>query len=102
VHVLFVHRNFPAQFGHIAASLVQREGWQCTFVSEREPGEAAGVANIQYTLTGGATEQTHVLARTFENGCWHAAAVYQALRPVSAAVKPDLIVGTAGSARRSC
>lgn len=37
-----------------------------------------------------------MLARTFENGCWHAAAVYEALRPVRAAVTPDLIVGHSG------
>jgi glycosyltransferase involved in cell wall biosynthesis len=96
MHVLFVHRNFPAQFGHIASHLARHAGWRCTFVSERPPLQAGGVANIQYALKGGATERTHVLARTFENGCWHAAAVYDALRPVSAALRPDLIVGHSG------
>ncbi len=96
MHVLFVHRNFPAQFGHIAAHLVREQGWTCTFVSELPPGEAAGVANIQYQLKGSASASSHVLARSFENACWHAGAVYEALRPVQAAVRPDLIVGHSG------
>ena len=96
MHVLFVHRNFPAQFGHIAARLVAERGWTCTFVSEKPPGTAGGVANIQYRPRGGATEKTHYLSRTFENGIWHAAGVYEAMKPVSAAIKPDLIVGHSG------
>ena len=96
VHVLFVHKNFPAQFGHIAARGVAERGWKATFVSEKPPGTAGGVDNIQYRPRGGATEKTHYLSRTFENGVWHAAGVYEALKPVSAAIKPDLIVGHSG------
>jgi glycosyltransferase involved in cell wall biosynthesis len=96
VHVLFVHRNFPAQFGHIAARGVAERGWTATFVSEKPPGTSGGVNNIQYQPRGSATEATHYLSRTFENGIWHAAGVYEALRPVSAAIRPDLIVGHSG------
>jgi glycosyltransferase involved in cell wall biosynthesis len=96
LHVLFVHRNFPAQFGHIASRLVQERGWKCTFVSEKPPGSAGGVDNIQYRPRGGPTEHTHYLARTFESGIWHAAGVYEAMKPVSAAIRPDLIVGHSG------
>ncbi len=96
MHVLFVHRNFPAQFGHIAARGVAERGWTATFVSEKPPGTAGGVNNIQYRPRGAATEATHYLSRTFENGIWHAAGVYEALRPVSAAIRPDLIVGHSG------
>ena len=96
MHVLFVHRNFPAQFGHIAARGVAERGWTATFVSEKPPGTSGGVNNIQYRPKGAATEATHYLSRTFENGIWHAADVYEALRPVSAAIRPDLIVGHSG------
>ncbi len=96
MHVLFVHKNFPAQFGHIGARGVEERDWTATFVSEKPPGTAGGVNNIQYRPRGAATEKTHYLARTFENGVWHAAGVYEALKPVSAAVKPDLIVGHSG------
>ena len=96
MHVLFVHRNFPAQFGHIAARGVAERGWTCTFVSEKPPASVGGVDNVQYRPRGGATERTHYLSRTFENGIWHAAGVYEAMKPVSAAIRPDLIVGHSG------
>jgi hypothetical protein len=47
MHVLFVHKNFPAQFGHIASHLVREHGWDCTFVSERPSRELGGVRTIQ-------------------------------------------------------
>jgi glycosyltransferase involved in cell wall biosynthesis len=96
LRALFVHKNFPAQFGHIASRLAQEHGWQCTFVSERTPVSAGGVDNIQYRLRGGATEKTHYCSRTFENGIWHAAGVFDALQPVTSMVRPDVIVGHSG------
>jgi hypothetical protein len=33
MHVMFIHPNFPAQFGHIAAHLTQLPGWQATCVT---------------------------------------------------------------------
>lgn len=58
MHVLFVHKNYPAQFGHIARHLIDTHGFRCTFVSEKPPGITNGLERIQYTLKGGATEQT--------------------------------------------
>jgi hypothetical protein len=42
VHVLFVHKNFPAQFGHIGSFLAREHGWKSTFVSEKPPETAGG------------------------------------------------------------
>jgi glycosyltransferase involved in cell wall biosynthesis len=96
VHVLFVHRNFPAQFGHIAAHLAEDRGWRATFVSERPAGQVDGIELIQYTPRGAATKRGHYLARGFENAVWHAAAVWDALKPFEATLQPDLIVGHSG------
>jgi glycosyltransferase involved in cell wall biosynthesis len=49
-----------------------------------------------YKTTGGATAQTHYCSRTFENGVWHAAAVYDALKPLRRDLRPDLVVGHSG------
>ena len=94
MHVLFVHKNFPAQFGHLAAALT-RQGHRCTFVSQTPAGTVDGIEKIRYTLRGGATRHTHYCSRTFENATWHAHAVYEALeaRPD---IRPDLVVGHSG------
>jgi glycosyltransferase involved in cell wall biosynthesis len=95
MHALFIHQNYPAQFGHVAASLARRRGFRCTFVSQQPPGTADGVERIQYHLRGGATAQSHYCSRTFENAAWHSHAVYEALaaRPD---VRPDLVVAHSG------
>lgn len=95
MHVLFVHQNFPAQFGHIAVHLDRKLGMRSTFVSEKPPGRFGGVERVQYTVNGGSTPQTHYCSRTFENSIWHTAAVYEALR-ARPDIRPDLIVGHSG------
>jgi len=95
VHVLYVHRHFPAQFGHLAAELVRRNEWRCTFVSETEPGEAAGIEKIQYQLSGEG-RHGHPLARGFDEDVRHAAAVQGRLKPLRDSLHPDLIVGHSG------
>ncbi len=95
MHILFVHQNFPAQFGHIASYLAKDHGFECTFVSERPAGIADGIERIQYKIQGGATEKNHFCSRTFENAIWHTNAVYDALK-ARPDVKPDLIVGHSG------
>jgi len=96
MHVLFVHKNFPAQFGHIAAYLIKQKGYRCSFVSETPPGMVGGIQKIQYKPAGGASETTHYLTRTFENATAHAAGVYEALKPQVTRLRPDLIVGHSG------
>jgi glycosyltransferase involved in cell wall biosynthesis len=95
MHVLFIHQNFPAQFGHIAAYLTRQKSFKCTFVSQLPSGMTEGIERIQYHLRGGATEHTHYSSRTFENAIWHSHGVYDALaqRPN---IKPDLVVAHSG------
>ena len=95
MHVLFVHRNFPAQFGHVAAYLVRNAGYQCTFLSEGPPGETDGVCRLQYKLRGGATAKTHYCSRSFENYTWHSHAVYETMK-AHPEIRPDLVVGHSG------
>ena len=95
MRILFVHQNFPAQFGHIARHLIRTQGWQCDFVSETPAGIWEGVRKIQYQTSGGARATTHYFSRTFENAVWHAHAVYQAC-DADPDLAPDLIVGHSG------
>jgi glycosyltransferase involved in cell wall biosynthesis len=92
---MYVHQNFPAQFGHIAAHLAQKLHWKCTFVTQTPPGIEAGIERIQYKLSGGANKSNHFCSRTFENTVWHCDGVYRALRQRTD-IRPDLIVGHSG------
>lgn len=95
MHVMYVHQNFPAQFGHIARHLVDKLKWRCTFVSETPGGTVGGIEKIQYKILGGATKQNHFCSRTFENTIWHCDGVYRALK-ARPDIKPDLIIGHSG------
>jgi glycosyltransferase involved in cell wall biosynthesis len=95
MNVLFVHQNFPAQFGHIARQMIQDRGHACTFISERPAATTDGIRLIQYQPKGGATRQTHYCTRSFENAVAHAHGVYEACRR-HPELRPDLIVGHSG------
>jgi glycosyltransferase involved in cell wall biosynthesis len=96
MHVLFLHQNFPAQFGMVAGRLA-REGNRVTFVTHKAGGNVEGIERIVYEPRGGATTRTHYSSRTFENLVWHSHAVFDALK-ARPDVVPDLIVGHAGFA----
>ncbi|HZN65017.1 MAG TPA: glycosyltransferase [Tepidisphaeraceae bacterium] len=94
MHVLYVHQNYPAQFGPIARHLVKL-GWRCTFVSRAEGGNDDGIERISFKPGGKAGKETHHGARGFENAVWQCDGVYRALRR-RPDVKPDLVVGHSG------
>ncbi|MGB7345417.1 MAG: hypothetical protein WBD20_14480, partial [Pirellulaceae bacterium] len=75
MHVLFAHKNYPAQFGHIARYLIDHHDFRCTFISEKPAGKQNGLERLQYKCQGGATAKTHVSSRSFENQIWHSHAV---------------------------
>ena len=95
MHVLFVHQNYPAQFGHIARHLIRTRGWSCSFVSKTPGGIVDGIRKVEYTTTSGARETTHYCSRTFENAIWHSHGVYEACK-AQPDLRPDLIVGHSG------
>ena len=94
MQILFVHPNYPAQFGHIAARLARERRIDAVFVTRAAAGVRDGVRCIRYELKGGATRGTHYCSRTFENGVWNAHAVYETCK--RAGLSPDLIVGHSG------
>lgn len=94
MHVLFVHQNFPAQFGQIANHLVQKHGWQCTFAS-RFGGDINGIERVIYEPRSGARQETNFCSRTFENQIWNSTALFEALK-ARPDIQPDLIVGHSG------
>jgi glycosyltransferase involved in cell wall biosynthesis len=95
MHALFVHQNFPAQFGPFAFRLAQSPGNRCTFVTQKLDGTYRGVRCLKYETRGGAVEATHFCSRTFENGVWHASGVHDALA-AAPDIRPDIILAHSG------
>ena len=96
MHVLFVHQNYPAQFGHVAAHLPRGHGYRCTFVSTQPRAAPSAASSGSSTPpAAGPRPGPTTAARTFENAVWHADGVYEALK-ARPDVRPDLIVGHCG------
>jgi glycosyltransferase involved in cell wall biosynthesis len=95
MHVLFLHQNFPAQFGPLLLRLAGKPGWRFSYLHRSGDDTIPGVEKIRYTVTAGATKKTHEYARTFENIAGQSSAAAAALlaRPD---VVPDLIVSHSG------
>jgi len=95
MHVLFLHHNFPAQFGQIAAHLVKHQGCRCTFASEKDAHSTPEIEHIRFVTSGGARQETHYCSRTFENQIARSQAVFDCLRQ-RPDIQPDLIVAHSG------
>ena len=95
MQILFVHPNFPGQFGPALSRLGKRPNLDCVFVSRTGAGSLEGVRRIRFDLRGGATRATHYCSRTFENGVWQAHAVFEACK-ATPWLRPNLIVGHSG------
>lgn len=100
MHILFVHKEFPGHYGHVAGYLAKHHGIECTFVYNRipdryrgriPPGSDQGVRLIPYQSRG-ASRDTHVCNLHTEISLWHAQAVYQTLK-ARPEIKPDMVVG---------
>jgi glycosyltransferase involved in cell wall biosynthesis len=94
MQLLFVHPNFPGQFGPLVSQLAKRPDVDCVFLSTNASGLRDGVRCIQFQARGSAKESTHFCSRTFENAIWSAHAVYEACQ--NARLNPDAIIGHSG------
>jgi glycosyltransferase involved in cell wall biosynthesis len=103
MHVLFVHKEFPGHFGHIARYLAGHHGVECSFVyrnlpnrfqGQLPPGIDKGIRLIQYQSRG-ASRDTHYCSLHAEISMWHAQAVYETMKGFPA-IKPDVVIGHCG------
>jgi glycosyltransferase involved in cell wall biosynthesis len=94
VHILFIHPNYPAQFGHIGHHLVSHYGYCVSFLTRRRATSDA-IQILRYEPRGGASRQTHFCSRTFENYVWNSSAVLDALL-AHPELRPDAVIAHTG------
>lgn len=95
--ILFVHRNFPAQFIHLAALLGNDIRNEVVFLTERESGSIPGVEKVLYKVNKNGVSQGHPLLYDFEEAVTTGQGVaYEALKLRSQGFVPDVIIGHSG------
>jgi glycosyltransferase involved in cell wall biosynthesis len=100
MHVLFIHRAFPAQFGQAALELTRRYGWKCSFLVEHLSGcpspspEMLERLHLHF-LPPPADGPTPPWAQVFGHALERARAVAEAVR-ARPELRPDLVVGHGG------
>jgi len=95
MRVLFIHNNYPAQFGHVADALNGSGEFDCTFLSRRAPDIRNGMERMQYAIAARGKVSGHSSSRDFERCSLHSAGILRALRE-RPDVKPDVIVAHSG------
>ncbi len=93
MHVMFLHPNFPAQFGLIANYLAAQLHWPCTFVTSIDTTHLnLPFTHINYKVREGPQPKVFYNPNTLQELMEHMAAIYRGLRGAPQ-VRPDLVVG---------
>lgn len=94
MNILFLHRNFPAQFRHIAAQLAKNSDNKVVFITNRQEYNIPGVIKVVYNLKREVAKETHRYLRFYEDSIIHAqGAAEAALQLKAQGFVPDIIYG---------
>jgi glycosyltransferase involved in cell wall biosynthesis len=90
---MFIHPNFPAQFGHIAQYLATELHWRCTFVTSIDTTHLQlPFVHVNYKVHEGPQPKVFYNPGTLQELLDHMAAIYKGLRNTPS-LRPDLVVG---------
>lgn len=93
MHVLFIHPNFPAQFGHLASHLATKLGWQCTYLTSVDTTHLQlPFTHINYKTEPGPQPKTFYNPNSLDGMLVHLKAVFGGMKTVPQ-IQPDLVVG---------
>ncbi len=94
--VLFVHQNFPAQFGRLAVWLAS-QGHQVVFLTEKDVVSLTGVHKVLFKETREPGEHTHAYVRPIEKAVLQGQAAFRsAMQLKQSGFVPDIIYGHSG------
>lgn len=100
MNILFIHQNFPGQFGRLAARLAAAGHTVLAIGDESQAGRrppVPGVKRLAYAPPGGSGARTHAYLRRLEADVRRGQEVVRlALRLREAGFVPDLIYGNPG------
>jgi glycosyltransferase involved in cell wall biosynthesis len=90
---MFIHPNFPAQFGHIAQYLTTHLGWECTVVTSIDTTHLTLPFNhLNYKVKDGPQPKVFYNPDNLQGLMDHMLALYRGLRSAPQ-FRPDLVVG---------
>jgi glycosyltransferase involved in cell wall biosynthesis len=94
MHILFIHPNFPAQFGQLAAYLTTQRGWQCTFLTSVDTtGLDLPFNHVNYRLADGPQPKSFTNPDSLQGLTDHLLAIYRGMRGATQLPPPDLVIG---------
>lgn len=92
MNILFLHRNFPAQFKYLATALANNPKNTVMFMTNDEKGQIKGVKKLVYKITKQVPEDCHPYLKAHEDALLHGqAAATLALDLKKQKVKIDVI-----------
>ncbi len=93
MHVMFIHPNFPSQFGQAAFYLTTQMGWQCTYVTSVDTTALKLPFNhLNYRVYDKPHPKVFQNPENLQGLLDHVMAVYRGLRGLNQ-LRPDLVVG---------
>lgn len=94
MNILFLHRNFPAQFRHIATALASDPGNNVFFITNNETLQLPNIKKVYYKTKREVPKDCHRYLRFYEGSIIHAQATAEAaLALKNQGFKPDIIYG---------
>ena len=96
MQILFLHNNFPAQFGFLGQYLHQ-EGWDVWFGTQRKNSSLEGITVFTHESHRAVSEKTHPYLTNFENAVLNGQGVARAaLKLKDKGLNPDIVVAHSG------
>lgn len=94
MNILFLHRNFPAQFRHISAALASDPNNKVFFITNNDKLQLPNIHKVYYKLKREVPRNCHRYLRFYEESIIHAQATAEAaLALKNQGFKPDIIYG---------
>jgi len=94
MNILFLHRNFPAQFRHIATELAKDPNNTVVFITNNDTLQLKGINKVIYKLKRQVPKNCHRYLSFYEESIIHGQATAEAaLALKNQGFKPDVIYG---------